>query len=613
MRVDRSKVTVAGFGQRLELQAPDWPFLRTDTQWRLRRVYEPALAAALLPPEGMAVDIGAGFGGFALPFARAFPGWMVWCFEPEPEAHAALVANIAALGLPNVIALPVAVAGLEGAPADLGALAGGLAELAGAHFTGGAAGGADPAALVAACPRRVFRRSREKRGVLEAAPPGPGFEAVELPVLPALALGALAPDLVKLMAPFAEIPILEELAEVPLGLLLGESWTQVPSALMHGQAPGPRQCWLPLAGRPGLALRRQGSGGRPGLDVVVAMHDSAEWIADCVEGILASPSEEVRVVVVDDGSTDGSAELVQALWGGEPRVRLVSKPNGGCASARNYGRLMSDASHIAFVDADDAPGASLFSELLELARYTGAEVVQGGFELIHMEADGGFRIEPSYEAGDPGLLALPTEPFGAGVLRRVPAGLLITGQPTIWRRVYRRDFLDRRGIWFPEHIRAFDDQIFQLVTLQLAGEVPSVDHVLYGYRQHAGQDIRQGDARAFASLGMYRLVLRRALAEGWNDLGPLLASYVNTVNWSCGQLERGLRPRFVRAAAELWVVMRLALGEAAFAGLPETAVQVPDFAHYVAVLQGRLAGLPASHAWACLDSIEMHAPMVGTG
>ena len=59
----------------------------------------------------------------------------------------------------------------------------------------------------------------------------------------------------------------------------------------------------------------------------------------------------------------------------------------GCASARNYGRMMSDASHIAFVDADDLPDAGLFPGLLELARQTGldhAETFQAGRSLLNL-------------------------------------------------------------------------------------------------------------------------------------------------------------------------------------------------------------------------------------
>lgn len=598
-------LSLAAFGQSLTLAAPPDDFLRKDTIWRLREIYEPALAAQTLAAQGVALDIGAGFGGFALPFARAFPGWTVWCFEPEPQAFARLKLNIETLGLDNVLAVNVAVAEAGPAEPQAGAALRALA--------------ADPrnaqamADLLRCCPAQDYRRHLEMRGVIECGAPGDDlFEPCRFATLPAAALVALAPRLLKLTAPYAETAILQGLAAAGLDHVLGEVWTQPPSHLVYGTAPGLRQTWLPVAGVPLLKLRRSTdlTGHRPGVDVVVAMYNAKAWIVECIEAILAGASDELRVVVVDDGSTDGCGDLVAARYGNHPRVVLHRKLNGGCASARNYGRLMSDASHIAFVDADDVPGPGLYTGLLELARYTGAELVQGGFELLHDDGNGGLRHAPSYEAQDPAFQGARRHTFGTGSCCIIPAALLMAGQPTIWRRIYRRDYLDNRKIWFPEHIRAFDDQIFQLLTLQPLHNVPHLDQVHYGYRQHPGQDIRQGDARAFYSLEMFRLILKRGLTEGWNNFPPVLRSYVNTVNWSWSALRPDLQPLFAKAAAELWVFMQKALDPASFGDLPDSGFAITDFSHYTAQLHARLHDIGPSYGWAYLDGIDLHVPMI---
>lgn len=87
------------FGQDVALETTGDGFLEEDSRWRLREVYEPALAQWSLPASGQAVDLGAGFGAFALTFAMAFPGWRVTCLEPDETAFAALQANIDRLGL----------------------------------------------------------------------------------------------------------------------------------------------------------------------------------------------------------------------------------------------------------------------------------------------------------------------------------------------------------------------------------------------------------------------------------------------------------------------------------------------------------------------------------
>ena len=110
---------------------------------------------------------------------------------------------------------------------------------------------------------------------------------------------------------------------------------------------------------------------------------------------------------------------------------------------------------------------------------------------------------------------------------------------------------------------------------------------------------------------MFRLVLKRALAEGWNNLAPVIRSYVNTVKWIHSGLRRDLKPIFVQAAAELWVYMEKAIGRGAFAGLDaDPFAEIVDFAFHAERVRSRIGGLGDSFAFAYLDSAGMHVPMV---
>lgn len=602
-------------GRQVTLAVTSDMHLRDDSLWRLRAIYEPALAAQILAPTGVALDIGAGFGAFAIPFALANPGWTLWAFEPEAEAFAALTQNLRTLGLTNVRPINAAVTGpIDGFQMGLATAA--LTRAAAAPATAPATATPDPAlaALMGHLHHQGFRRHLDMRGVIEhGAVLGPDFEPVSFPSLPAEALLALKPTLLKLLAPHAEAAILAGLAQAPLDHILGEAWTHVPSALVFGARPGLCQTWLPRAGDPLLRLRRAAcpGGHRPGLDIVVALYNSRAFIADCIDSLLTDSAQDIRILVVDDGSTDGSDDLVAERYAGNARVVLLRKENGGCASARNFGRMNSDASHIAFVDAEDVAGEGLFDGLLDLARHTGAEFVQGGFETFVVAEDGVSHVRaPAYEVQQPEILHAYRHPFGERTCLLVPTWLLTQGQPSIWRRVYRRDFLDNRNIWFPEHIRAFDDQIFQLLTLQHVGNVPMLDRVNYLYRQHAGQDIRQGDERHFYSLEMFRMALKRGITEGWNDFRPMLSSFVNTVNWCWTNLRHDLRPAFEQGAAELWVAARCTLDDGSFVGLGDESFAPPDFGFYCRRYSDRLRHLDRNYGNAYLDSIQMHPSIV---
>lgn len=598
---------VSAFGQTFDLDPTGIAFLRDDSLWRLKNIYEPVLATQTLAECGVALDIGAGFGAFAIPLAATFPGWRIYCFEPDPISFAALVKNIASSGLPNLIPMPFAVGGgPEDVAADEDAVRDALRQLT--HSAPDAV-----ESLHKLLPLRPYSRHNIHLGFLQRGEAiADDFHVVRYPAIAARYLAELAPRFLKIVAPQAEETILGDMKACELDHIVGESWGHVPADLVYEQCGGLRQTELPKAGPPLVNLRRsQDLAGRlPQLDVVVAMYNARAFILDCVKGILEGAGSSVHVIVVDDGSTDDAGELVADFYRADPRVRVLRKPNGGCASARNYGRLNSRATHIAFVDADDIPGPELYSSLLDLARQTGAEIVQGGFELLFDDGEAGLRVEQSYEINDPIVKDAQRHDFGAKTCFLLPSEFLMKGQPTIWRRVYRRDFLDNRKIWFPEHIRAFDDQIFQLLTLQAVHNVPVLDGVGYGYRQHPGQDIRQGDERNFYSLEMFRLVLKRGIADGWGRFDAVLTSYINTVNWISSKIRPDLHAPFVKGAAELWVYARKILGTQVFEDLPLSMFHAVDFAEHVVALESRLVDFQGSYAWAYLDSFEMQVPMM---
>lgn len=559
------KVTLRGLGLPVEAFAPAKAFLREDSLWRLRTHYGPALAARTLAPSGLALDVGAGFGAFALPFARTFPGWRVLAFEPDPECFADLVRNAP----DNVLPLPIAVGGSDDAPEDPEAVRACLLR------------GEDPTALL---PRRTFYRHATDHGYMQREPLEGGL-ALDCPVLAADLLDVLQPNLLKLIAPQTDALILQALAHVPLDHILGESWNPLRWAdACHPSLPGRRETWVPLAG-PGLTGLRhvpEPSDYRPGLDVIVPMLNAQEMIIECVGGVLWGADDDTRVTVIDRGSTDQSCACIDYAFAHDPRVRLLRHDGPTLASTRNWGRLHSDRSHIAFVDPSDLPGRLLFARAFELAMQTGAEIVQAPCHLATPH-ETGFHETPDDQSGHD----LSPEAHRHAFLEMTchlarPTGLPALA-PRIGRRVYRRDVLDRRGIWFPEHLAAHDDLAFQLMTLHQVLDLPVLEGTSYGIRARPAPP-PEADVQVLEAL---RLALLRGLDEGWPDLADLWSCMARTITQVAGRLPPERKPGFVTAAAELWALAARALPAP---GAP------PVIAPRVAELEARLADLPPSAA-----------------
>jgi glycosyltransferase involved in cell wall biosynthesis len=89
----------------------------------------------------------------------------------------------------------------------------------------------------------------------------------------------------------------------------------------------------------------------PALSIVIPAYNVARFITAAVESVLAQTMSDLEIIVVDDGSTDETTALVRRI--SDPRVVLVSKPNGGLSSARNAGIRVARGRYLGFLDGDD--------------------------------------------------------------------------------------------------------------------------------------------------------------------------------------------------------------------------------------------------------------------
>ncbi|MCM0083341.1 glycosyltransferase family 2 protein [Geomonas sp. Red32] len=123
----------------------------------------------------------------------------------------------------------------------------------------------------------------------------------------------------------------------------------------------------------------------PEISVIIPLYNKERYVQRAVNSVLEQSLAPLEVVVVDDGSTDGSAEAVAAL-GPDQRLRLVSQRNQGVSAARNRGVAEARGRFVAFLDADD----QWQPEFLETLQWLRELFPEGcffatGFEVIYSD------------------------------------------------------------------------------------------------------------------------------------------------------------------------------------------------------------------------------------
>ena len=210
------------------------------------------------------------------------------------------------------------------------------------------------------------------------------------------------------------------------------------------------------------------------LTVLMPVYNAASTIAAAARSILAEHLDGLELLVIDDGSTDGSAQVVRAL--GDPRIRVVSQPNAGLVAALNRGLDEARGEYLARMDADDlsVPGR-LAAQLSWLRARPGA--VMCGTDYEYFGAHGGRVHTPRSDRACRQQLLLTSAFCGASV-------------------VVRRSMIEAAQLRFdPAYVHAEDYEFFtRLVAL---GEVGNLPLVGYRYRIHAAQvsDRHRGEQR----------------------------------------------------------------------------------------------------------------------
>lgn len=129
------------------------------------------------------------------------------------------------------------------------------------------------------------------------------------------------------------------------------------------------------------------------ISVIVPVYNVKNYLKKCVDSILSQTYSVLQVILVDDGSTDGSGELCDLLAKCDKRIQVVHKSNGGLSDARNAGIEIAEGKYFSFIDSDDYIEPDMVESLYKLAKSTDCQITISNMKRFF--SDGG--IETFYE------------------------------------------------------------------------------------------------------------------------------------------------------------------------------------------------------------------------
>ena len=197
----------------------------------------------------------------------------------------------------------------------------------------------------------------------------------------------------------------------------------------------------------------------PRISVIVPVYNVEEYLALSLQSVRDQDWHDLEIICVNDGSTDGSAEVLRLFERADERITVVEKENGGLSSARNAGIKAASGDIVCFLDSDDLLTENACGTIVRAFDRTGADVVTYG-AMAYPE----FRSYPWLEE----VLSprdVDYEQFSTDILFKEQS------RPFAWRTACRRDFLLESGVLFDETLPFGEDQLFHFAVYPRASNV----------------------------------------------------------------------------------------------------------------------------------------------
>ena len=211
------------------------------------------------------------------------------------------------------------------------------------------------------------------------------------------------------------------------------------------------------------------------ISIIVPCFNIAPYVENCVKTILQQTYTNLEVILVDDGSTDGTAAILDRLAAQDSRVRVIHQANGGVTRARFAGIEASNGEWIGFVDGDDVIEPEMYEHLLANAQKYGADISHCGYQMVFPS-----RVDYYYNTG-----RLAQQDRQAG-LKDLLAGSFI--EPGLCNKLYNKSLL--HSLFHSEKmdfsIKNFEDLLMNYYLFSEARSAVYEDFCPYHYMVRKG-------------------------------------------------------------------------------------------------------------------------------
>lgn len=228
------------------------------------------------------------------------------------------------------------------------------------------------------------------------------------------------------------------------------------------------------------------------ISIIVPIYNVSAYLSACIESIQCQSFQDIEILLVDDGSTDGCYEICESYKQQDSRIKVIHKINGGLVSARKAGIRAASGEYITFVDGDDWIEPDMYKRMYKKLIEQNVDVVMcGRYEdigevrkkVFHGVSEGRYGKDEMLQSLYPRMITKGGF-FEYGIL------------PVVWDKLFRRECLEKFQLAVDERIVMGEDAACVYPCLLNANSVYVMQECFYHYRQNTASIIKQIPERA---------------------------------------------------------------------------------------------------------------------
>lgn len=265
------------------------------------------------------------------------------------------------------------------------------------------------------------------------------------------------------------------------------------------------------------------------ISVVIPVYNVEKYLPRCLNSVCAQDESVGEIILINDGSTDGSLEICKEYAQKDGRVKVIDKTNGGTMSAIMAGVNAATGEFVGFVDSDDYIETDMFRIMLDNLEKTGADVAICDYKSFYESGDATAEWERG--SGDVEVFDKIDGKFDLMLLPSLEKFRYLPGYR--WNKVVRRELMLKNVGFEDKRIRVGEDTALMVPVLFAAEKVVHVHMNLYHYFQRAGSLVHSYSRDYFNDWLKVIEILGRAAEEYGYRIDNLLSCELAELYASC--------------------------------------------------------------------------------